>query len=89
MGLVSQSGLIPISPLFDTAGPMAKSVADLANLLDVMAVPGARKGDHLYADVLTGCIRNMKLGVLRPEDWYFGPDLQRPVEMASTQIVSH
>ncbi len=37
VGLVSRSGIIPISAQQDTAGPMARSVADAAILLTVMA----------------------------------------------------
>jgi amidase len=37
VGLVSRSGIIPISARQDTAGPMARSVADAATLLTVMA----------------------------------------------------
>ena len=37
VGLVSRDGIIPISETQDTAGPMARSVADAAMLLTVMA----------------------------------------------------
>lgn len=37
LGLVSRSGIIPISAAQDTAGPMARSVADAAALLTVLA----------------------------------------------------
>jgi len=37
IGLVSRSGIIPISHSQDTAGPMTRTVADLAVLLSVMA----------------------------------------------------
>jgi amidase len=37
VGLVSRSGIIPISASQDTAGPMARSVADAATLLNVLA----------------------------------------------------
>ena len=37
VGLVSRSGIIPISVSQDTAGPMARTVADAATLLTVMA----------------------------------------------------
>jgi amidase len=37
VGLVSRSGIIPISATQDTAGPMARSVADAAALLTVLA----------------------------------------------------
>ena len=43
VGLVSRSGIIPISHSQDTAGPMARTVADAAALLTVMA--GADPGD--------------------------------------------
>jgi len=37
VGLVSRSGIIPISAVQDTAGPMARTVADAAALLGVLA----------------------------------------------------
>ena len=36
-GLVSRTGIVPLSPVQDTAGPMAKSVADAAAMLSVLA----------------------------------------------------
>ncbi|KAK8951791.1 hypothetical protein KSP39_PZI004802 [Platanthera zijinensis] len=36
-GLTSRSGIVPISPRFDTVGPMARTVEDAAALLDVIA----------------------------------------------------
>ena len=38
LGLVSRSGIVPISLAQDTAGPMTRSVADAAALLSVLAV---------------------------------------------------
>ncbi len=38
-GLVSRRGIVPISPVQDTAGPMALSVSDAAALLSVLAGP--------------------------------------------------
>lgn len=43
VGLVSRSGIIPISATQDTAGPMARTVADAAALLSVLA--GVDAGD--------------------------------------------
>ncbi len=37
LGLVSRHGIIPISPVQDTAGPMGRNVADCAMLLSAMA----------------------------------------------------
>jgi len=35
-GLISRSGIIPLSSTLDTAGPMTRTVADTAEMLDVM-----------------------------------------------------
>jgi len=42
LGLVSRAGIIPIAHSQDTAGPMARSVADAAVLLAVLAGPDPR-----------------------------------------------
>ncbi|MCW2895567.1 MAG: gatA 2 [Actinomycetia bacterium] len=39
LGMVSRSGIVPLSLAQDTAGPMATSVADAAALLSVLAAP--------------------------------------------------
>jgi amidase len=39
VGLISRDGILPISPSQDTAGPMARTVADAAALLVAMAGP--------------------------------------------------
>jgi amidase len=38
-GLVSRTGIVPVSPVQDTAGPMAATIADAAALLSVLAAP--------------------------------------------------
>jgi amidase len=81
VGLLSRSGIIPISATQDTAGPMARTVADAATLLG--ALTGADPRDaatkaslgraevdyrrHLRADGLEGA----RIGVLRN---FFGVD---------------
>jgi len=44
-GMISRRGIVPISPVQDTAGPMAASVADAAALLSVLA--GADPADPI------------------------------------------
>jgi amidase len=48
LGLVSRAGIVPISHSQDTAGPMARSVADAAALLSVIA--GSDERDPATAD---------------------------------------
>src|SRR5215469_8582227 len=51
LGLVSQDGIVPISHQQDTAGPMARSVTDVAILLGVLQSPfGEVLGHSLPAD---------------------------------------
>jgi amidase len=48
LGLVSRAGLVPLSPSQDTAGPIARSVADAATVLS--AIAGSDPGDPATAD---------------------------------------
>lgn len=77
VGLVSRSGIIPISATQDTAGPMARSVADAAQLLD--AIAGADPADAAtanarvtrYAAALKpGALKGARIGVLRDSAGY-------------------
>src|SRR6266404_98358 len=61
LGLISQAGIVPISHQQDTAGPMARSVTDVAILLGIMQSPqtdytpllqrGALQGKRIGRDV--------------------------------------
>lgn len=68
--IVSQEGIIPISPEADSAGPMAKSVLDLANLLDIL-VDRDKTNVPLggYRSAITGTWDHIKIGILEPEKW--------------------
>src|SRR5437763_8312319 len=51
LGLMSQDGIVPISHQQDTAGPMGRSVTDVAILLGIMQTPfGAVAGQPLPSD---------------------------------------
>ncbi len=79
VGLVSRDGIVPIASSQDTAGPMARSVADAAALLSVLAgadprdratlamAEGAPARAHIdYARELTvDGLRGARLGVVR------------------------
>jgi len=80
-GLISRAGLSPLVERMDTAGPMARTVGDLARLLDVLRRfdplderTGATKlaGTEPYTDALDGAgLDGARLGVLRD---VFGDD---------------
>jgi len=74
LGLVSRSGIIPIAHSQDTAGPMARTVADAAALLGIMAgedkkdaiTAGSKKWQRDYSSLLDkDGLRNARLGVPR------------------------
>lgn len=63
LGLVSGAGIVPLSHSQDTAGPIARSVRDAADLLGAIAEDGPHKVD--YAAGLGAGIRGVRIGVLR------------------------
>lgn len=79
VGLVSRSGIIPISATQDTAGPMARTVADAAALLDVIAgadprdaaTAGARRAGNYSQYLLRDGLAGKRVGVMRN---FFGFD---------------
>jgi len=67
LGLISQDGIVPISHQQDTAGPMARSVTDVAILLSAMQTPfGAVLGQplpHDYTQFLQlGSLQGKRIG---------------------------
>jgi amidase len=80
LGLVSRSGIIPISHTQDTAGPMARTVADAAALLGVLAgvdasdAATAAAGGHSEADYTKfldpSGLKGARIGVARAK--FFG-----------------
>lgn len=72
-GLLSRSGIVPISSTFDTPGPMTRNVMDNAIVLDAMS--GTDKNDpasknnstnkKYWEDVKTGSLAGVKFGVVK------------------------
>lgn len=74
VGLVSRSGIIPYSSVQDTAGPMARTVTDVAKMLNVLAGPDtddpatAGSAGHIDPDYTShlagGALKAARIGVL-------------------------
>ena len=83
VGLVSRAGIVPISHSQDTAGPMARTVADAAALLTAIAgvdssdEATAAAADHLVRDYSAALdvdgLRGARLGVVRERYTGFSP----------------
>jgi amidase len=70
VGLVSQDGIVPIAHSQDTAGPMGRTVADVAITLDVLRTPFGRVGGQplprdYRAFLRRGALRGVRIGVDR------------------------
>jgi len=75
VGLVSRTGVVPLDGFRDTAGPMARSVTDMAILLDVIVGPDAadpataRSTGHIAPSYQAGlkkeALKGARIGVLR------------------------
>ncbi len=94
-GLVSRSGIIPLSATHDVVGPMARTPQNLARLLDVIAGPDERDPLTLsapqqpgsYADVTfdaTASWTRLRIGVLRDR----GPFAKAPDGRSSLTLLS-
>ncbi len=59
-GLVPRTGVIPTWPYLDTHGPLARSVADAALLLDAIAGPDASDGLALRTPWRTGLLSRLR-----------------------------
>lgn len=88
VSLISFQGITPIAKEYDTVGPMAKSVLDLANLMDVLATPASTDRTGSYAANLDGGMGEIKIGALCVEDWLFPETVMTKVPEATGQIVS-
>jgi amidase len=91
VGRVSRSGIVPIAHSQDTAGPMTRSVADAAVLLDVMAGvdprdPATRaslgRPAAFTAALHERALKGARIGVVRKQYFGYSPAADRLVEAA-------
>jgi amidase len=94
VGLVSRSGIIPISISQDTAGPMGRTVADVALLLNGLAAvdpndPAAPEARTIAADYMAflkpDALQGKRIGVLR-QAMGFHPDVDAATEAAIVSL---
>src|SRR5258706_8086743 len=92
LGLISRSGIVPIAHSQDTAGPMARTVADAAALLGAMTgTDGSdaptrdseRKGRRDYSAALDPAgLKGARIGVVRNKLFGYSPPADRIAEAA-------
>ena len=94
LGLVSQAGIIPISHQQDTAGPMGRSVTDVAILLNVLKSPFGRVVGQPLPDDYTrflrrGALQGARIGRdVRYFDYnYYGSGI--PGDFSSVGFAEH
>ncbi|KAL8937649.1 MAG: hypothetical protein Q9216_004321, partial [Gyalolechia sp. 2 TL-2023] len=87
-GLVDITNIIPTSARYDTAGPMGKTVKDVAELLNVLvnhSKTDVPQGD--YASAMTTSWDDIKVGTLDPEKWRMSDEFVKPVPQATKDIL--
>lgn len=92
LGLLSRTGIVPIAHSQDTAGPMARTVADAAALLGAMAgsdpedaatAASSRRGSRDYSAALdANGLKGARLGIVRNRLWGYSPGMDRIAEQA-------
>ena len=93
-GRVSRWGLVAFASSLDQIGPFAPSVADTAELLQVIAGHDARDSTCLTAEVpdysagLNQSIKGLKVGLIKEcfEANGLDPEVKRSVEASATQL---
>jgi len=89
-GRVSRAGAMPLSWSMDHLGPLTRTVADAALLLEIVAgydsrdPTSSRRGVPYYQRMLEGPIADLRLGV--PENYYFdgiAPEMDAAVRAAA------
>jgi amidase len=92
VGLVSRAGIVPIAHSQDTAGPIARTVADAAVLLGVLSAPDpddpatvgirGRPAVDGVGSLDPGALRGARLGIVRERAFGFGPKSEAVLDEA-------
>jgi amidase len=88
-GITSLRGVVPISDVIDSIGPMAKSVADLVSVLEVITIPESTCiSDGSYPAAMKKSWSDLRVGVVEPSTWKWPHFIIKPDEGATKQMVS-
>ncbi|KAH8591672.1 amidase signature domain-containing protein [Bisporella sp. PMI_857] len=86
--IIPGAGIIPITPRFDTIGPMTKSARDVAVMLDVMVDPSTTMiPEGGYVSCLLYDWEGLRVGSLEPEPWLLDDTVVKPVKSATEQEI--
>ena len=94
IGLVSRTGIIPISHTQDTAGPMTRTVTDAALLLGAIAasdsddratITGRAKIDYTSA-LKTDALKGARIGVARKRYFGYSPVTDKLIDAAIAEM---
>ena len=97
VGLISRTGIVPISHTQDTAGPMARTVTDAAILLTAMTGRDPRDPTTAEAEGRTqnyavglsvGALNGVRIGISRKRHFGYSPEADRLVESAINTMKS-
>ena len=93
VGLLSRTGIVPISHTQDTPGPMARTVADAVALLNVMAGPdpddeetGHERAPDYTRFLDVNGLKGARIGVVRKRLFGNNPDVDRIAEKAIADL---
>src|SRR2546425_7505286 len=99
LGLLSRTGIVPIAHSQDTAGPMARIVADAAAVLGAMVGPdpadgatksSAQKGSRDYSRFLdANGLKGARIGVVRNRLFGYSAAADRLAEAAIADMKTH
>ncbi|KAK4144202.1 amidase signature domain-containing protein [Dichotomopilus funicola] len=82
VGKASFRGILPGTPLADSAGPMTKSPDDVAALLDILTP--LKEGSHY--DFLTKSFAGLRIGILDEKECVSSPNAVRPNDAYNEQF---
>lgn len=90
-GLVSQQGIIPISPVQDTAGPMASCVYDCALLMDALIDDQQHVHpfpfSQSFAEAIEQPLTGGKIGLVHFEDNQYSSEEFAVIEQSKARII--